>query len=73
VNSYIWAEENWPWLKKMCVWAFRYPAPTFSYPDNFTLVTTDFQLKPIYYALQAYAMGEERRGDLWLPPPTDGS
>jgi hypothetical protein len=57
----------------MCVWAFRYPAPTYSYPDNFTLVTTDFQLKPIYYALQAYAMGEERRGDLWLPPPTDGS
>lgn len=63
-----WAEKNWVWAEKLCVWAFRYPAPTLSYPDNFTLATTDFQLKPLYYALQAYAMGQESTYQ-WLPAP----
>ncbi|MBZ0286195.1 MAG: beta-galactosidase, partial [Anaerolineae bacterium] len=53
LQAFEWAEQNWPWLEKMCLWAFRYPAPTQSYPDNFTLVTPDFQIKPIYYAVQA--------------------
>ncbi len=38
----------------------RYPTPTLSYPDNYTFVTTTFQLKPIYYAVQAYARGFSR-------------
>jgi len=69
IDSFNWAEENWPWLNKLCIWALRYPAPTFSYPDNFTLVTPDFQLKSIYYAIQAYARGWERSDTLWLPAP----
>lgn len=69
LNAFHWAGEHWPWLEKMCIWAFRFPAPTRSYPDNFTLVTPEFQLKPIYYALQAYARGWQRDTDLWLPAP----
>lgn len=63
---------DWPWLDQMCLWAFRYPAPTGSYPDHFTLVTSDFQLKPLYYALQAYARADRNfseRERQWLPPP----
>ncbi len=69
IGAYEWAEQNWDWLEKMCLWAFRYPAPTQSYPDNFTLVTPDFQIKPIYYTVQAYARGWERDDNLWLPAP----
>jgi polysaccharide biosynthesis protein PslG len=69
VESFQYAEANWPWLERLCLWAFRYPADTFNYPDNFTLVTTDFQPKPIYYAVQAYARGWQQEGALWLPAP----
>jgi polysaccharide biosynthesis protein PslG len=71
VEAFQYAEANWPWLEKMCLWAFRYPADTFNYPDNFTLVTTDFQPKPIYYAVQAYARGWQQEGALWLPAPSE--
>lgn len=69
VNSFVWAETRWPWLRKLCVWAFRYPFATHNYPDNFTLVTPDLQPKPIYTALQAYARGWEKDQQLWLPAP----
>ena len=71
--AFRYAEANWPWLEKLCLWAFRYPAPTFSYPDNFTLVTPDFQIKPIYYAIQDYTLSREKATDLWLPAPADSS
>ena len=71
VDGFRWAEEQWEWVDQLCLWAFRYPAPTYSYPDNFTLVTPDFQLKPIYYAVQAYARGWERNDTLWFPPPSE--
>ncbi|MBZ0292581.1 MAG: beta-galactosidase [Anaerolineae bacterium] len=73
LDAYHFVEESWPWVDKMCLWAFRFPAPTQSYPDNFTLVTPDFQLKPLYFALQAYARGWERNAPLWLPPPASDS
>lgn len=57
IGAYRWAETEWPWAKKVCLWVFRYPAPTNSYPDYYTLATTDFDLKPIYYALKAYGTG----------------
>jgi hypothetical protein len=41
------------------LWAFRYPRPTNTFQDYFTFVTTDFTPKPIYYAVQRYAAGEE--------------
>ncbi len=71
INAFEYAEQNWDWLDKLCVWVFRYPAPTFSYPDYFTFVTSDFQLKPIYYAVQNYARGWETSENLWLPAPGD--
>lgn len=69
IAGFRWAEEEWPWVEKLCVWALRYPAPTYSYPDNFTLITTNFEIKPLYYAIQDYALNQERSGALWLPPP----
>ena len=69
VDAYRLAADGWPWLERMCLWAFRYPAETHSYPDNFTLVTPDFQAKPIYYAVQAYARGWQEEEALWLPAP----
>lgn len=73
VDALRLADQEWDWLDKLCLWVFRYPVPTFNYPDNFTLVTTDFQLKPIYYAVQAYARGFPTSETLWLPPPADPS
>lgn len=52
-----YTEENWPWVDRLCVWAFRYPAPTHSHPDYYTLVSPDFSPKSIYYELQAWARG----------------
>ncbi|MEL7433859.1 MAG: beta-galactosidase [Chloroflexota bacterium] len=71
VDAFELADSEWEQVEAMCVWAFRYPVPTLSYPDNYTLVTTDFQIRPIYYALQAYARGENSEGSLWLPPPAN--
>ena len=50
-----YAAENWPHVQSMAIWAFRYPAPTRSYPDYFTLVTPEFVPKLIYEALKEYA------------------
>lgn len=71
IDAYRWADANWEWAEKLCLWALRYPRPTYSYPDNFTLITSDFQYKPIYYAVQAYARGQQTGEALWLPPPEE--
>ncbi|MEO1286284.1 MAG: cellulase family glycosylhydrolase [Chloroflexota bacterium] len=71
IDAYRYAETNWDTVEEMCLWVFRYPLPTLSYPDNFTLITTDFQISPLYYAVQAYAHGEEQEGTLWLSPPSE--
>lgn len=55
LDAYRYAEENWPYVESMALWAFRFPAPTKSYMDYFTLVTPEFVKKPIYEALQEYA------------------
>ncbi len=49
------AEENWPWVESMAIWAFRFPAPTKSYMDYYTLVTPEFVTKPIYEALKEFS------------------
>lgn len=69
IRAFEYVDEHWPEVEELCIWAFRYPLPTLSYPDNYTLVTTDFQRKPIYHAIQAYAQGREGSRTLWLPPP----
>ncbi len=72
VQAFEYAAQHWDWAKNLCLWALRYPADTLSYPDNFTLISADFTLKPIYYALQDYARGWARSEDTWLPPPGAG-
>lgn len=49
-----YAEEHWPFVEMMAIWAFRYPAATKSYMDYYTLVTPEFVLKPIYLELKAF-------------------
>lgn len=48
------AETNWPYVAMIGIWAFRFPAPTKSYMDYYTLVTPEFVKKPIYEAIQSY-------------------
>lgn len=55
IDALEYARENWPYVETLAIWAFRYPAPTRSYPDYFTLVTPEFVTKPIYDALKAYS------------------
>ncbi len=54
LDALRYAEENWPYVEALALWAFRYPAPTKSYMDYFTLVTPEFVTKPIYDAVQEY-------------------
>jgi polysaccharide biosynthesis protein PslG len=49
------AEEKWPFVEMLAIWSFRYPAPTKSYMDYYTLVTSEFVTKPIYEAIRSYA------------------
>ncbi len=48
---------DWPWLRALCMWAFRYPAPEKSFRDYYTFVTPDFQPKPIYLEVQKALRG----------------
>ena len=50
-----YAAAHWPYVKVVALWAFRYPAPTRSYPDYYTLVTPEFVAKPLYDALRNYS------------------
>jgi hypothetical protein len=54
LDALRYAEENWPFVETLALWAFRYPAPAKSYVDYFTLVTPEFVTKPIYDAVKAY-------------------
>lgn len=59
-EMWTFTQENYPWLAAICIWNFRIPVATNSYPDYFTLVSTaGFHLKPIYESIQAYARGWE--------------
>lgn len=69
IGALQWANDHWVWLDRMCFWVLRYPLPTLSYPDNYTFVTTTFQPKPIYFAVQAFARGFDEDEALWLPAP----
>ena len=57
LDSYAYTEAHLPYVVALCQWVLRYPAPTHSYPDNFTFLTPDFRPRPIYTYLQAYARG----------------
>ncbi|HML24692.1 MAG TPA: beta-galactosidase [Aggregatilinea sp.] len=50
--------EDWPWAERMCLWIFRQPNDLMNRRDSyFSLVSSDFYLKPMYEAVQAYARG----------------
>jgi hypothetical protein len=55
--TYEMALAEWPWLDALCLWAFRYPRPAGTYQDYYTFVDVDFHPKPIYLAVQRYALG----------------
>ncbi len=54
LDAFRYAEANWPFVQMMAVWAFRFPQPTHSYMDYYTLVTPDFLPKPLYDELQTF-------------------
>ena len=58
--AYEQAQRDWPWCVAVAVWAFRLPAPAYTYMDGYTFVTPDFIPKPIYYEVQKYATGAEK-------------
>jgi hypothetical protein len=55
LRAFAYAEQHWPTVKVVCIWAFRYPAAQRAYGDYFTLVTPEFVTKPIYDAILDYA------------------
>ena len=55
LDAIRFAEANWPYVEMVAIWAFRFPAPTKSYMDYYTLVTPEFVRRPIYDALRDYA------------------
>ena len=55
LDALDYAAAHWPYVELVTLWAFRYPAPTRSYPDYFTLVTPEFVTKPLYDALRDYS------------------
>jgi hypothetical protein len=59
VRAYDLAWREWDWCQAVVLWAFRYPRPATGYLDHFSFVTVDFQLKPVYLAVQRYARGDE--------------
>ena len=67
------AAEEWPWSETLCLWVLRYPVPSYSYPDDFALLTTGFQRKPVFDAVRAYTQGESVPEERWLPDPADPS
>lgn len=58
LDAYRLTETQWPWVKQLCMWYFRAPTWTHAYPDYWSFVTPDFQLRPIYNAVQTYARAE---------------
>ncbi len=57
IGAYEWARQRWPWCACVAMWAFRYPASTYSYHDYYAFVTTDFEPRVIYLEVQAYTQG----------------
>lgn len=57
LRAYEIAEKEWPWVRAVALWAFRFPWDANSYQDYFTFVRTDFEPKPIYLEVQRYTQG----------------
>lgn len=55
IDALEYVTANYSYVENACIWALRYPAPTNSYPDYFTLLSPDFSPKPIYDAIKEWA------------------
>ena len=55
LDSFRLVEQQWPNVKNLCIWYFRVPLPVLSYPDYYAFATTEFRVRPIYNAVQAFA------------------
>ncbi len=60
LDSLRFVERNWPTVNNLCFWYFRAPTLARNYTDYFAFVTPEFHPKPIYDAVRAYALGQER-------------
>lgn len=58
IRAYQVAQEEWPWMDAVALWAFRFPWDAKSYQDYYTFVRTDFEPKPIYEEVQRYLQGQ---------------
>jgi len=54
LGAYKWAEQHWPTVQVVCTWAFRFPAPLYTYGDYYSFVTPEFIPRPIYDAVKAW-------------------
>lgn len=54
IGSYAWAEAHWPYVKAVCTWAFRFPAPLYTYGDYYAFVSPDFTPRAVYDAVQQW-------------------
>jgi hypothetical protein len=54
LDALRFAEEQWPFVEVLGIWAFRYPVATKSYMDYYTLVTPEFVAKPLYDEIKRY-------------------
>ncbi len=68
LRAYEIARTEWPWVRSLSMWVFRFPWDQKSYQDFYTFVDTDFEPKPIYLEVQRYARGEDIDG-AWPEQP----
>jgi hypothetical protein len=54
LDAIRYAQANWPYVRVVALWAFRYPFPSKSYMDYYTLVTPEFVAKPLYRELKTF-------------------
>jgi hypothetical protein len=54
LGSYQWAEVHWPEALAVCTWAFRFPAPLYTYGDYYAFVTPDFTPRAVYEAVKEW-------------------
>ncbi len=47
-------EDKWEYVETAAIWVLRYPAPTKSYMDYYTMITPEFIEKPIYQEVKKY-------------------
>lgn len=60
IRALDFATQRWPWARSICLWAFRLPTLAHNYNDYYTLVTPDFDVKPIYEAVQRWSGARAR-------------